>query len=94
MCTYFSDAPIPQYDNLVCMPYRAQTMCNDNARFSFYKFIQFFADHFFIVTVETSHVILSMRYVRPLDYARGDRASPLKNPCNPCNPCLELNTHL
>ena len=44
--------------------------------------------------VETSHVILSMCYVRPLDYARGDRASPLKNPCNPCNPCLKLNFHL
>ena len=27
--------------------------------------------------VETSHIMLSMRYVKPLDYARGDRAKPL-----------------
>ncbi len=34
--------------------------------------------------VETSHIMLSMRYVRSLGYARDDRAKPLKkNPCYP-----------
>ena len=28
--------------------------------------------------VETSHIILSMHYVRPLDYARGTGGAPLR----------------